>query len=52
MRSCAFTDAMNQLLSERCSQAGPKAVQLGSGLARSAPLLFEKLVQIECGLPF
>ena len=52
MRSCAFKDAMNQFLSERCAQADPKAVQLGGGLARSAPLLCEKLVQIECGLPF
>jgi hypothetical protein len=52
MRSGAFKDAMNQLWSERCSQADPKAVQLDHGLARPAPLLFEKLVQIECGLPF
>jgi hypothetical protein len=50
MRACAFQDARDQLLSERCSQADPKAVQFGSGLARSVPLLFEKLVQIECGL--
>jgi hypothetical protein len=37
-------------LQAHCSQADPRGVQFGVGLARSAPLLLEKLIEIERGV--
>jgi hypothetical protein len=52
MCSCAFEDAACSPYEHGHRQANPIGVHLDGRLTHSAPLLFEKLVQIDSRVPF